>query len=1029
MDLKGTVMAKEDEAADFSVKAIEAAERVFNMLWNSGAEQDLWHWIIFLVTAFIVSSLVLILLIKSFGGLVENLAKFIESYKSSGLPLWQNKSNKNSIKKRKQFCAVLEADLSYLAKAENWNDQYFTDLEAEVETEGGYYASALDKLRKKKSFGLRKERSLIQAITKSTERAMQLVGEPGSGKSVALRHLAKQLAERGRKSNDENAVVPLYINLREIELANKEDVNADSIREFILDNIRRGDADTSAFVRDNWQDYCSRGTWLFLFDSFDEIPAVLHAETGSDVIKKYSQALRHFLEGMGECKGILASREFKGPEALPWKKLRILPLSGEKQDELIRNSFLYEENLSMVRQHLANSHSSIGSTPLFLTLLCRYVRDECKPPNNDHDILFQHIDRLSSREPEYLLRKYNLSPRELVLGAERLARLFAEDDDLSLAPSLDQIRFKLPVAEIPGGSLENLISALVDSKIGRADVPNAAIGDRRFAFAHRRYQEALFVRYLTTHPEAISPLKLLTENRWREYTVTLLQTREYEEFSDLLSHASFILSECANQNRFNLCGTSPLPTSLGYYDWSNEKAIQLLSLLQEGLTHRLQDVPYSLNSAVSNFLKPRWEKGDSFDRNEVLRLGGLLPHDTLVKYLVEAFNNGTKSERLHAFRQTAFTQKLPENAKSVVLSMLSDQIIVAKDRAELLSIEALAARLPNDMGANVVVNRSIKLRRNFGFLRKVVPNFLLIDHPSILILMLGSIFDTPSFRPKNLFRHIKDNYQNAKPESDLSFISFLIVFSWIIFTTNLIKHPSNIIFAFFVMESILIIFLIHSFLPFMFRHYGKKVRTVDVIAWLISFLQSKRFIKSSILFFLAMGLFLLTNYILGYAVIWLVTEYFPTYLEKLHASTSNIYVLTGTITTLTILYAFLLVKISLYSKRKRSSNKSSLEKLNNAKQKWTSDISVVYSAAHYDELLYWLENDDKLLCDTHSIRVFSSYIQSIMRADRSEFEADVNLNPKCLSNKKTTQKPEVNKKNNHYRAIRQKLEDRLTNVI
>jgi len=1025
MDLKGTVMAIEDESAEFPVKVLEAAERVFNILWNSDSNQDLWHWLILVVSAFIICSSVLILLIKSFGGLFENIASCIESYKSSGLPLWQNKSNKTSIKKRKQFCAVLEADLSYLAKAENWNDQYFTDLEAEVETEGGYYASALDKLRNKKSFGLRKESSLIRAITKSTERAMQLVGEPGSGKSVALRHLAKQFAERGRKSNDKNAVVPLYVNLREIELDNKEDVNADSIREFILDNIRRGDADTSAFVRDNWQDYCSRGIWLFLFDSFDEIPAVLHAETGSNVIKKYSQALRQFLEGMGECKGILASREFKGPEALPWKKLRILPLTGEKQDELILNSFLNEENMKMVRQHLASSHSSIGSTPLFLTLLCRYVRDEYKPPNNDHDILFQHIDRLSRREPEYLLRKYNLNPAELVIGAERLARLFAEDDDLSLAPSLDQIRSKLPVTEIPGDSLENLISALVDSKIGRADVPNASIGDRRFAFAHRRYQEALFVRYLTTHPEAISPSILLTENRWREYTVTLLQTREYEEFSHLLSHASFILSQCASQNKFKLCGQPPLPSNLGYYDWSDETAIQLLSLLQEGLAHRLQDIPYSLASAVLNFLKPRWEKGDSFDRNEVLRLGGLLPHDILVKYLVETFSDGTKSERLHAFKQTAFTQRLPEKEKAVVLRMLSNQIIMAKDRAELLSIEALAARLPSDMGANVVVNRSVRLRRNFGLLRKIVPNFLMVDHPSILISIFGSIFNTPSFGPKVLLRHIKDNYQNTKPKYDFSFFSFLVVFTWAVLAANLIKYQSNIILFTFVMQSILITFLIYLFLPFSFRHYGKKVKAVDVIIWLISFVKTKKIIKSFILLSTSMSLFFVFNYILGYSTMWLVHEYLPTYLDKFNVIMSNSYILSGSIITISIMYIVLLAKISIYSKRKKHLNKTSLARLNHAKQQEGSDIAVIYCAENREELIYWLEYDSDLMSDVHSIRIFSSFILSILRAEKSECESDVYLNPKCLSFRKTTENSKRIKTNSNYSWIRQNLEDRL----
>ncbi|HDH1455686.1 TPA: NACHT domain-containing protein, partial [Klebsiella quasipneumoniae subsp. quasipneumoniae] len=452
-------MAAKDEGAAISDKVINAGERVFNLLWSSNGEHDLWHWILLIFIVLSVFGVGLFFILKTICALIEQLAKFLESYKSSGFPIWLNKDNKIRVRKRKQFCAVLDADLSYLAKAENWNDQYFTDLEAEVETEGGYYASALDKLRRKKSFGLRKERSLIRAISSSTERAMQLVGEPGSGKSVALRHLAKQFAIQGKKSNDKKATVPLYINLREMEVSNIDEINADSVRNFVLENIRRGDADTAAFVRENWEDYCNRGVWLFLFDSFDEIPSVLHSATGSNIIQTYSQALRQFLEGMGECRGILASREFKGPEALPWKKIRILPLSGEKQDELIRNSFLNESNLNLVRQHLASPHTTIGTTPLFLTLLCRYVRDEQRAPSNDHDILFQHIERLAKREPEYLERKYKLSPENLMIGAERLARLFAENDTLSLAPTLDQIMNQLPEEDIPGGSIERLISA------------------------------------------------------------------------------------------------------------------------------------------------------------------------------------------------------------------------------------------------------------------------------------------------------------------------------------------------------------------------------------------------------------------------------------------------------------------------------------------------------------------------------------------------------------------------------------------
>lgn len=1022
-------MASKEEDASVIAKALDLAERVFNLMWSNNVNQDLWHWIILAAIFLIGLFVTIIILLKALSGLIESFSKFIDIYKSSGFPLWLNKWNKIAVRKRKQFCAVLDADLAYLAKAENWNDQYFTDLEAEVETEGGYYATALDKLRRKKSFGLRKERSLIRAITTSTERAMQLVGEPGSGKSVALRHLAKQLAEQGRKSNDKNAIVPLYINLREMELTNKDEVNVDSVREFILDNIRRGDADTSAFVKENWQDYCSRGIWLFLFDSFDEIPAVLHAETGSNIIKNYSQALRQFLEGMGECKGILASREFKGPEALPWKKLRILPLTGEKQDELIRNSFLDEKNMSMVRHHLASSHSSIGSTPLFLTLLCRYVRDEQKPPNNDHDILFQHIDRLARREPDYLKRKYKLNPAELVMGAERLARLFAEDDSLSLAPSLDQIRSQLPLEEIPGGSLEGLISALVDSKIGRADVPNAVPGDRRFAFAHRRYQEALFVRYLTIHPEIISPKALLTEARWREYTVTLLQTREYEEFSDLLGHASFILSECTARENKILCGQPPLPSNLIYYNWSNEAAISLLSLLQEGLAHRLQDVPYSLTAAVYNFLKPRWENGDSWDRKEVLRLGGLLPHDILVKYLVETFSHGTKSERLHAFRQAAFTQGLPEEARDVVLKMLSNHIILAKDRADLLTIEALAARLPQDMGATVVVSRAKRLRRNFGFIKKVVPELLRIDHFSVFLFVLSTLRRPTSFVPKIFFRNMKDNYQSVKLEFDLSFMFSILFGSFVILTINSIKYQSKLIVCFLIINGVIFMSLIVMFLPFLIRHIGKKVSLIDVTLWLISFIKSKTFIKSVSLIFLSIIMLLCVSFGIGRAVIWLVNEYAPNYIGDGVNLTSSFCLLVGLVISFSLAYLFIFVKISIDARKKRNLHRLSLIKLNAEKIKYKSDFSVLYSATDYDQLVFWLQSDDELMTDIHSIRVFSSFILNYLRIERFSDENSLEDRPQCLIAKKTDQMLKRTEQFHDFKNLRQILEDRLLKLI
>ncbi|MDD1978515.1 NACHT domain-containing protein [Pseudomonas tussilaginis] len=990
-------MADTKDSASLSDKLWGFAEKVFEAVWNSDGSHDIWHWVVLSLIALVALGMVFTFLLKALGVVLEHLIKLAEAYKSSGLPMLLSQDNKARVRRRKQFCGVLDADLSYLAKAENWNDQYFTDLEAEVETEGGYYATAWHRVRRKKSIGLRKEKSLIRAITSSSERAMQLVGEPGSGKSVALRHLAKQFAEQGRKSNDKNAIVPLYVNLREMEISGAAAVTANDVREFVLDNIRRGDADTSAFVRENWEDYCNRGVWIFLFDSFDEIPAVLHAEAGSNVIRQYSQAIRHFLEGMGECKGILASREFKGPEALPWKKLRILPLSGAKQDELIRNSFLSARHMGLVRQHLAISDSSIGATPLFLTLLCRYIRDEQKAPNNDHDILLQHVERLARREPEYLKRRYKLSVEELVDGAERLAQLFAEDENLSLAPTLDQIIGHLPEDNIPGGSIERLISALVDCKIGRADVPNTAHGDRRFAFAHRRYQEALFVRYLSRHSEAIPAFSLLTEPRWREYAVTLLQTRDKSEIQNLLRVACEILEErTAQQMGLGSLDSSDRPYSF-FFDWDNEVAVPLLTLLQEGLSRRLHDVPASLSMGVHNFLEPRWLRGDTLDRSAVIRLGGLLPHDVLIEYLDAAFASGTKDEREQAFKQAVFALMLPESSRASVLRMLSDEVLLAHDRADQLRVEALAARLPSNMGAGFVVSRCGRLRRKLKMLHKV-GSVLGVDFPLRIMdrsaeFLLGGAVG---------LRAVDRKSSKALPSLSLLIMPLILMgLCLITFLAEQSREPSNGLLMLVGLVSICIASYVLVFGPFLVRSYGGKVNVADASRWVARNITFRRFAFVVILCG-CLTIFVAGMWPLGFTVDWISRFCFEINLIGAESPTISQVMRVGFVSFMVGLYGFGILFALIIFYKGRARLRRWRDRLDTLKCTVSSEADILLSAKNVNELCHWLLNDDSLLSELRLVRGFSSFVLSnVRKVEGMESECLDGL-PPCLSSKEWT---------------------------
>jgi energy-coupling factor transporter ATP-binding protein EcfA2 len=678
----------------------------------------------------VIFILVLTLFLYVITGLAENLAKVLEAYKNSGLPITFSRKKKAQLLRRIQFCNVLAADLATLAKAENWNDQYFAELEAEVEAEGGYYSSAVRRLLRRPSRGLRRVRSLIEALESSTEQMLLLVGEPGSGKSVALRHLALQLARRGARSSDTEAKIPLYINLKEFSgPAVTEGLNADFIKEQVLENVRRGDADTAAYVRDNWDDYRQRGVWFFLFDSFDEIPAVLHAPSGSTVIRSWSEAIRTFLTGMSSCRGIVASREFKGPESLPWQKFRILSLSGKRQDQLIDRSFLESGQKEMVRQHLAAVGSTaLSGNPLFLNLLCRFIKDEGHLPANDHDLLARHIKRLAHRDQDYIQRKYRITPGALIAGAQRLAVLFAEDASLSLAPTQDEIMASIMKEESLIVDIESLLSALVDVKIGRSDVRESRIGDRRFTFSHRRYQETLFVNYLAANPGHITPVELITNIRWREYAVALLQTEEGSVVAPIIEEAGRLLDQITASQR-------PIPIRrefgehVGYFRWDGDQAESLLSLLQEGLLRRDTSIRTRLSKQVASLLRPRWEQGDFYDRVKVLKLGGLMPEECLVEYISYAINSQSATMKGVAFAQAERIAEPSPRFAQWVNHQLSDSMLIARSSSELRRTEALAARLPLSFRAH----RSLRISRLLRSL--LLPGVAMV----IAILLTASI--------------------------------------------------------------------------------------------------------------------------------------------------------------------------------------------------------------------------------------------------------------------------------------------------
>jgi predicted NACHT family NTPase len=175
--------------------------------------------------------------------------------------------------------------------------------------------------------GCNREKSLSKAIERTNDRLIHLEGEPGAGKSVALRYVTRVLALRAAKSKALKSSIPIYINLKELNRDEGQSIDRNLIESYVLKTLMRAnDRNVEEFLDQEFRLGIEEGRWLFLFDSFDEIPEVLSSTEFDEIIKHYTNALSDFFSGFNQCRGVIASRHFRAPGRSQWAQFRILPL-------------------------------------------------------------------------------------------------------------------------------------------------------------------------------------------------------------------------------------------------------------------------------------------------------------------------------------------------------------------------------------------------------------------------------------------------------------------------------------------------------------------------------------------------------------------------------------------------------------------------------------------------------------------------------------------------------------------------------
>src|SRR6266446_2348045 len=472
-------------------------------------------------------------------GFLNVLSKIKDLLTEKFWPIFYDQEKRRRVEKRRRFADHIEGEIRRLNGLEAWSDYRFAELEADVDAEGRKRGSILSSLLDRST--IRREHSLSTAIENSKERLIILEGDPGSGKSVAQRHVAQRMALAAMKSRSQKAVIPIYVNLKELNRASDTPIDRNLIESFVLEFLNRvRDRDIEEFLEHEFSQGLKEGTWFFLFDSFDELPEVLSSTETDQHTKNYANAIADFLRGMNKCRGIIASRRFRGPKQFGWPRFVIRPLSEARREELIHKAGLRPEQESRLIGEVETAGEEIkmmARNPTFLGLLCNHIRDGNPFPNNVHSVYETYIATRLNRDADRIKRRFELEISPVRRAAENIAFCISADYSLGLSrtrESLRQSTIRLGLGL--GEQFDQLLDAIEYIKLARSETATNVGNDQQFTFAHRRFQEYFATRIVLADPGRVSPLSLLTDARWRETAVVLCQTQQDEFLVPIVVH-------------------------------------------------------------------------------------------------------------------------------------------------------------------------------------------------------------------------------------------------------------------------------------------------------------------------------------------------------------------------------------------------------------------------------------------------------------------------------------------------------------
>ena len=621
---------------------------------------------------FIAAILISILFI----GIIEIFKKYI-NYVNDGIKTikthFYNRETIQFIKIRKNFVEHLNYEVQRLNREADWNDFQYTELEAEVEVDRSpdldtplsknpivWLHSVCQIVRNSIGISpsLKVQKSLIQAIMGSKSHSFLVIGDPGSGKTVSLRHLFLQMAKMCISSKNKDAVVPIYLNLKHLDVE-PDEVDAGRIHDWVIEQLRADqDRTIHEFLDRNFEEMLKNGAFFFLFDSFDEIPAVMDAQEEQKIVHQYAEALDRFLHSQHQCRGLVSSRPYRAPKIFMGQRMTIRPLSNKRIKKAFYKYMVQEERAlaDQLWQELVQNRDDmlyIAQNPFYLGLLARYAKENQKLPDRHYD-LFEHFVKTRAHTDEERLRHLGLTPSELVERASILAFAMTQTPHIGLEVDVDHVReVTISFNETSGwdpNMVEPLLTALAYSKLGRISQEEPGNpGD--FSFVHRRFHEYFCARYLKQNPNIAPFENFAADDRWREILVLLCEVLPVEHLTMIFDTARSALKLGINADSGSI---------------EHRKAIEAIRFLRDGFRSRIEDLPIDIRVMCSKFIQRQLESGHLLDQKRAIEGVSIADDKSASAILESALTSDSAWLRETAIRSCRILRHIPQQIAEAI---------------------------------------------------------------------------------------------------------------------------------------------------------------------------------------------------------------------------------------------------------------------------------------------------------------------------------------------------------------------------